>query len=558
MLRLVPFLAILVLVGPVAAGLAGAALPAFGYLPALGGTGFSLDPFRAVFAAPGIWTSIGLSLGVGLASTAIAFVAVILFVAGWQATRVFAVLRQMLSPLLAMPHAAAAFGLAFLIAPSGWLVRLASPWATGITRPPDLLIVNDPLGLAMIAGLVVKEIPFLFLMTLAALPQTDARRLTEVTASFGYGRTAGWIIAVLPRLYPQIRLPIFAVIAFASSVVDVALILGPTTPAPLAVRLVTWMNDPDLAMRFQASAGALVQLATTAGALLVWIAGERLAVRLAGPRLVSGHRHANDGPLRALSAGAMALVVAAVALGILVLAVWSFAGYWRFPDAVPGAITLANWARQVPGVFGPLQTTVVIGIAATVIALALSLGALENEKRRGRAAGSRALMLLYLPLIVPQIAFLFGLQVLFIAAGLDATGAALVLSHLVFVMPYVFLSLADPWRAFDERYATVAKGLGSSPTSIFWRVRLPMLAPAVLTAAAVGFAVSVGQYLPTLLIGAGRWPTVTTEAVALAAGGDRRVIGVYALLQMVLPFLGFAVATLVPLLLFSRRRGLDA
>ncbi|MBB4302029.1 putative thiamine transport system permease protein [Rhodobium orientis] len=558
MLRLVPFLAILVLVGPVAAGLAGAALPAFGYLPALGGTAFSLDPFRAVFAAPGIWTSIGLSLGVGLTSTAIAFLAVVLFVAGWQATRVFTVLTQMLSPLLAMPHAAAAFGLAFLIAPSGWLVRLASPWATGIARPPDLLIVNDPLGLAIVAGLALKEIPFLFLMTLAALPQTDARRLTEVTASFGYGRTAGWIVAVLPRLYPQIRLPIFAVIAFASSVVDVALILGPTTPAPLAVRLVTWMNDPDLAMRFQASAGALVQLATTACALLIWIAGERFLGRLAGPHLASGRRHANDGPLRAASAGVMVLVVIAVALGIVVLAVWSFAGYWRFPDALPGATTLANWARQVPGIFGPLETTVVIGIAATVIALALSLGALENEKRRGRVAGSRALTLLYLPLIVPQIAFLFGLQVLFIAAGLDATGAALVLSHLVFVMPYVFLSLADPWRAFDERYATVAKGLGSSPTGIFWRVRLPMLIPAVLTAAAVGFAVSVGQYLPTLLIGAGRWPTVTTEAVALAAGGDRRVIGVYALLQMVLPFLGFAVATLVPLLLFSRRRGLAA
>ena len=558
LLRLVPFLAILVLVGPVAAGLAGAALPAFGYLPALGGTAFSLDPFRAVFSAPGIWTSIGLSLGVGLASTAIAFLAVILFVAGWQSTRVFAVLRQMLSPLLAMPHAAAAFGLAFLIAPSGWLVRLASPWATGITRPPDLLIVNDPLGIAMIAGLVIKEIPFLFLMTLAALPQTDARRLTQVTASFGYGRTAGWIVAVLPRLYPQIRLPIFAVIAFASSVVDVALILGPTTPAPLAVRLVAWMNDPDLAMRFQASAGALVQLATTACALLIWIAGEQLVTRLAAPRLASGRRHASDAPLRAASAGVMALVVAAVGLGIAVLAVWSFAGYWRFPDALPGAATLANWARQVPGIFGPLETTVVIGVAATVIALALSLGALENEKRRGQAAGSRALVLLYLPLIVPQIAFLFGLQVLFIAAGLDATGVAVILSHLVFVMPYVFLSLADPWRAFDERYATVAKGLGSSPTDIFWRVRLPMLVPAVLTAAAVGFAVSVGQYLPTLIVGAGRWPTVTTEAVALAAGGDRRVIGVYALLQMVLPFLGFAVATLVPLLLFPRRRGLAA
>jgi putative thiamine transport system permease protein len=128
----------------------------------------------------------------------------------------------------------------------------------------------------------------------------------------------------------------------------------------------------------------------------------------------------------------------------------------------------------------------------------------------------------------------------------------------VFVMPYVFLSLSDPWRAFDRRYEAVAYGLGKSRMKTLWRVRLPMLMRALLTAAAVGFAVSVSLYLPTLLIGAGRLTTITTEAVALASGGSRRVIGVYAFLQMALPFLGFAVATLVPALLLRRFRAMRA
>ncbi|MET0574369.1 MAG: hypothetical protein ABWZ83_00760 [Mesorhizobium sp.] len=85
-----------------------------------------------------------------------------------------------------------------------------------------------------------------------------------------------------------------------------------------------------------------------------------------------------------------------------------------------------------------------------------------------------------------------------------------------------------------------------------------MLTRALLTAAAVGFAVSVGQYLPTVLIGAGRLDTITTEAVALASGGNRRVIGVYAFLQMLLPAIGFLVATLLPALIFRHRRALRA
>ena len=89
----------------------------------------------------------------------------------------------------------------------------------------------------------------------------------------------------------------------------------------------------------------------------------------------------------------------------------------------------------------------------------------------------------------------------------------------------------------DERYARSALCLGASPARVFWRVKLPLLRRPVATAAAIGFAVSVAQYLPTLFAGAGRWPTLTTEAVALAATADRRVIAVAALLQALLPLL---------------------
>ena len=64
----------------------------------------------------------------------------------------------------------------------------------------------------------------------------------------------------------------------------------------------------------------------------------------------------------------------------------------------------------------------------------------------------------------------------------------------------------------------------------------------------------MGQYLATQLLGAGRLPTVTTEAVALASGDDRRVIGVWALTQALLPALGFGFAIVLPRLLWRNRR----
>jgi putative thiamine transport system permease protein len=555
--RIGPPLAILLLAGPILFGFLGTVLPAFGYLPALGGTQGTLRHFAELFAQPGIWRSATISLCAGIAAAAVALAVVFLFVASWSGTRTFGRILHFVSPLLSVPHAAAAFGFAFLVAPSGLISRTASPWLTGWQQPPDILVVNDRFGLAMMAGLVVKEIPFLLLVTLAAMPQVPLAANRDLARSYGYGRIASFMFTSAPPLYRQIRLAVFAVIAFSSSVVDVAAILGPTTPAPLAVRLVGWMGDPDLSMRLLASAGAVLQLGVTVTAILIWLVLERLVHAAVVFLCERGVRYRRETIARYAAMAAIIISAFTVLGGLAILGLWSIAGLWQFPDALPHSLTFDTWMNVAPRVAGPLMTTLAVAamssLAATVIAI-LSLMREDETGRIRRATVARALI--YLPLIVPQAAFLFGLQLFILASGATPTLPLLVAAHVVFVLPYVFLSLSDPWHAFDRRYEAIAAGFGKKRWTAVLAIRLPMLTRAILTAAAVGFAVSVGLYLPTLLIGAGRLPTITTEAVALASGGNRRVIGVYAFLQMLLPAAGFAIATLVPALLFRNRRAM--
>jgi len=553
-----PLLTLAAMLGPVLAGLLGTLAPALGYMPALGGTGVSLAPFEQLFAWPGLPRAVALSLGVGLAATAVSLAIVVLICAGWAGTRTFGMIERLLSPLLSVPHAAAAFGLAFLIAPSGWIVRGLSPWGTGWEQPPDLLILQDPAGLSLIFGLVTKEVPFLLLMTLAALSQARPGQSLRMAQALGYARVTGWLKTVFPLVYRQIRLPVYAVLAFSMSVVDVAIILGPNTPPTLAVQVVRWMSDPDLTLRFQAAAGAVLQLGLVLAGLGLWRLLE-LAVARAGRAWIARGGRGRRGAGHALRLGALvlgALAALAVIAGLGGQVVWSFAGLWQFPDLLPDGFTLRNWDRHGPRLAGPAFETLLVAGAATGLALLLTLASLEAEHRHGLRPATRALWLLYLPLIVPQVAFLMGFQTLSILAGVDGGRAAVILAHLVFVLPYVFLSLSDPWRAWDARQDTIARALGAGPDRVLWAVRLPMLLRPVLIAAAVGFAVSVGQYLPTLLVGAGRVSTLTTEAVALAAGGDRRAIGVYALAQTAAAFAPFALAVLLPRLAWRNRKGM--
>jgi putative thiamine transport system permease protein len=561
----VPWLIAGLLALPVLVGLAGAALPAVGYLPALGGTDVSLEPFRRLLAQPGLSGSLALSVAAGLATTAVSLAGVVVFVAAFSGTRAFALARHALGPLLAVPHAAAAFGLAFLIAPSGLMFRAAAT-VTGETRPPDLLIIGDPLGLAMMAGLIVKEMPFLLLVVIAALPQTDGARRLQLARSLGYGRIAGFVLGVWPSVYRQIRLPVLAVAAYASSVVDVAVILGPSMPAPLAVRVIEWASDPDLTLRFLASAGAVLQVAVTLAVLATWLALERVGHRVCRMLAAGGGRFVSDGPLRAAAPLGVVLAGSAIFLGLAVLAVWSVAGLWSFPSVFPARLEFSTWGRALAGTAGPLATTAIVAGGASLVALVLIVALLEGRRRAAGGAAQSARVrlqpaiagLLYVPLIVPQVSFVFGLQVLVLGAGLAPSLGLLTAVHLVFVAPYVALALADPWFALDPRYERMAASLGRTWAETFFRIRLRMLAGPTLIALAIGFATSVGLYLPTLLIGAGRLPTITTEAVALASGGNNRTIGAYALLQTALPFLAFALASLVPALLARNRRAMRA
>jgi putative thiamine transport system permease protein len=104
---------------------------------------------------------------------------------------------------------------------------------------------------------------------------------------------------------------------------------------------------------------------------------------------------------------------------------------------------------------------------------------------------------------------------------LDGRFAGLWLAHSLYAAPYVAHRAGTGLRSHDPRYAQTAHALGHGRARVLLRVTWPMLVAPMAAAFAVGFAVSVTQYLPTQFVGAGRHATLTTEALTLASGGQR-------------------------------------
>lgn len=516
--------------------------------------------FLTLLSTPGIETSAITSLVSGLLTPAISLAIVFLFLAATQGNRIGNAIAKLSAPVLAIPHAAAAFALALLLAPSGVASRVIAS-LLGWDLPPDYLFINDPNGLALILGLVLKEAPFLLLISLAALPSLGAPRRVALARTLGYKPTTAWLLTVAPVLYPLVRLPLFAVIVFASSAVDVALILGPSLPPTLSVRLLEWFVAPEIESRQLASAAALLQLVVSLSALGIWLLFERVVARAFAPLAARGasrlsaRRVTYDTALTALGNALLPLSLAFILMGIGALMLTSVGTEWRYPALVPSVWSTQQWTSALSEWRAPLFNATMIALLSVTAALALSLFTLEAQARSS-VSTARIATFLYLPLLVPQVVFISGIALLAERALLSPSLTLVAAGHFLFVLPYVYLTLQGGYARFDPRWLMLAKTLGASNTVCFWRIRLPLLSTQLVTAVMLGLAISLSLYLPTQILGAGRIPTLTTEAIALVSSGNRSTIGTWALLQSALPTLCFMLALVLPRLIWSRRKGM--
>lgn len=449
-------------------------------------------------------------------------------------------IQQRLPLFLSIPHVAFAIGFSFLIAPSGWIARAIAQF-TGWISPPGWITVHDDYGIALALALAVKECGFMLWVLFAVLSEQAISRQMTLARTLGYRPVQVWWFILLPQLMPRLGWPFVAVLAYGLSVVDMAMILGPTNPPTLAVLISQWLTNPSQMMQAQGEAAALVLLVLL---LCLVVAGRGLwRCRLVFSPYPSGHRQSVSSrfvlSLHPLIFGMGHLV-------LLFLAVWSLAGAWFFPQLWPEELTLQVWLQAS---FEPFFTTLWLGILACILCLPITLCWLEWGPQRYNA-------LLYIPLIIPAMPLIAAQYAALLHLRLDGTGVGVVWSHLVWVLPYMILTLVGPYKAFDPRLLTTARALGFSRLTACLTVKWPMLFRPAMASLAIGFSVSVAQYLPTLFAGGGRFNTVTTEAVALSAGGSRQVLAVQALLQILLPLVVFAIAAWLPVWLSRNRKGL--
>jgi spermidine/putrescine transport system permease protein len=187
-------------------------------------------------------------------------------------------------------------------------------------------------------------------------------------------------------------------------------------------------------------------------------------------------------------------------LPIVVVILFSFnAPKGRFNYVWEG-FTLDNWMNwdSVLGLRSAVVTSIEVGLLATLVATVLgTLIALAIVRHRFRGRGTTNL-LVFLPMSTPEIVLGASLLTLFLNMTVFQLGFwTIFIAHVMFIISFIVVTVKARLIGFDRHLEEAAMDLGANELVTFRKITLPLIAPAMLAAALLGFALSIDDFVIT-------------------------------------------------------------
>jgi len=224
---------------------------------------------------------------------------------------------------------------------------------------------------------------------------------------------------------------------------------------------------------------------------------------------------------RAAGWALLALIVGVIyGLPAAMIALASFAGQWN--GALPSHLTLAHYAGALRGDSGEeLRVSIATGFIAGLAALASGSWAALALRGVGRVPRRVLDLAFFIPSAVPSVSVGLGLLVAFSQKPflLNGTVAIVIIAHFVLISAFTYGNVSAGLARLAPELEQVAESLGAHPFYRLRRVTLPLVAPYLLAAFSLSFALSMGELGATVMVYPPGWVTLPVGIFGLADRG---------------------------------------
>jgi len=378
-------------------------------------------------------------------------------------------------------------------------------------------------------------------------------RLDMVAASLGAGPFVRFRTTTVPQLRPALFAAAALVFAYTTTSLGVVLVLGTTSTPTLELDI--FRRTGILVDLSGASVVALLQLllvGTVLGgaAYLQSRTSQQVLRRTAAPAKPRPRGAQRVGV--AVVVSVTLLIVLAPLAALLVRSLrdngsWTTSWWSGLSSLDRGTTRLAS---PIAALSVSARTAVLAAVMAVSVGATLAIGAIRS--RSGRVIAAAGL----LPLAVSAATLGLGTLLVFGRPPLDlrSTGLLVSVAHALVAVPVVLGAMVPALRSVDTRLQRVAAGLGARPVRAFITAYGTVLIRAGAAAAALAFAISLGEFGAASFLGRSGTPTLPVQIGRLLNRPGEASVGTAAALAIVLAVATAGVVLIVEQLMRVRRR----
>jgi spermidine/putrescine transport system permease protein len=144
--------------------------------------------------------------------------------------------------------------------------------------------------------------------------------------------------------------------------------------------------------------------------------------------------------------------------------------------------------------------SLIVASVSTGLALILGVGtAIGLEKGQGVEVPWLN-MVMVLPLVIPEILLGVALLMVFVLCQIPLGFGSIIIGHMVFNLPLTVVIVRARLRKLDPAWEDAARDLGATSWDVLVRITVPVLRPAIWSAALLSFTVSLDDFVVTFFV----------------------------------------------------------
>lgn len=185
-------------------------------------------------------------------------------------------------------------------------------------------------------------------------------------------------------------------------------------------------------------------------------------------------------------------------------------------------------------IMNALYYTILIAVVSTLVATIIgTITAIGIHKMRNGKGKKLLLNVNYLPILNPDVVTGVSLMTLFAFINIEFGFNTMLISHIVFNIPYVILSVLPKLKQLPANIEDAAMDLGAKPMYTLRKVILPQIKPGIISGLLIAFTMSIDDFVISFFTAGNGVSNLSIEIYSMTRRGIRPEINALSTIMFV-------------------------